>query len=297
MKRIILFLGLIGLGVARLGAVTPDHQLATQARTALYNIFEQEENWVKIHAAEALIAGGEAPAMRTRFLAMIPRVDTLPYRVGVWRVLANTSPTPAERAACVDRVEKIFLDLQAPDRSQAIETLCKLRCRLTGPSLALVQKIAAAGPDKLRPMAYWSLRFTDDTAAVKNLCTLLHSSEASQRQIGAYALRLLRETDPVALQTLAQVAAAEPADTVAYAYLHSAAFALNADPAHRADSRAVLENILAHGSTDARFEACHGLLAQVRRTDLPRYIPLLSDAGNDARVGAALTILSVYGRE
>ena len=50
MKRIILFLGLMGLGVARLGAVNPDHQLTTQARTALYNIFEQEENWVKIHA-------------------------------------------------------------------------------------------------------------------------------------------------------------------------------------------------------------------------------------------------------
>ncbi len=297
MKQIILLIGLMGLGFARLGAVNSDNQLITQARTALYNIFEQEENWVKIHAAEALIAGGDAQAIRTRFLAMIPTVDTLPYRVGVWRVLANTSPTAGERAACVARVEKIFLDLQAPDRSQAIETLCKLRCQLTGPSLALVQKIAAAGPDKLRPMAYWSLRFTDDDAAIKNLCALLHSSEASQRQIGAYALRQSRETDPVALRTLAQVAAAEPADTVAYAYVHSAAFALNADPAHRAESRAVLENILAHGSTDARFEACHGLLTQVTRADLPRYIPLLSDAGNDARVGAALTILSVYGRE
>jgi len=277
--------------------LAPETADAAHARAALHEIFDHEESWIKIHAAEALIGGGEAVQIREKFLQLVPVVNTLPYRVGVWRVLANTSPTAAERAACVAQVEKIFLDLSNPDRSQAIETLDKLRVRVSGPVLELVQQTARDGPAKLKPLAVWSLRLAGEPGAVEGLGALLRSPDASQRQIGAYALRQLRETDPGALRTLATAADAEKPGSAAYPYLLSAAFALNADPDRRATWRTALEAILTKGAMDARFEACHGLVAQVSLADLPRYIPLLDDSGNDTRVGAALTILYVHARE
>jgi sialidase-1 len=277
--------------------LAPETAEATHARAALHEIFDHEETWIKIHAAEALIAGGEAIQIREKFLKMVPTVDTLLYRVGIWRVLANTSPTAADRAACVAQVEKIFLNLSNPDRSQAIETLDKLRVKVSGPVLDLVKQTATQGPEKLKPLAVWSLRLAGEPGAVEGLCALLRSPDVTKRMNGAYALRLLHETDPVALRTLATAADAEAATTAAYPYLLSAAFALNADPARRAAWRTALEAILAKGAMDARFEACHGLVTQVSLADLPRYTPLLDDAGNDTRVGAALTILYVHARE
>ena len=275
----------------------PDDALAARAKATLHGIFDQEESWIKIHAAEALIAGGEAIAMRERFLKIAPTADALPYRVGVWRVLANTSPTMAERATCVAQVEKIFLNPTAPDRSQAIETLCKLRCKLSGPILDLVRRTAAEGTEPLKSLAIWSLDLSGEPGGFERFLGLLESSDVTERVLGAYALRLMRESDPAALRRLAKAADAEPADTRAYTYMLSAAFALNADPARRAVWRAALEKILATGSMEARFEACNGLVAQCTKADLPRYVSLLDDAGLDTRVGAALTILYVRARE
>ncbi len=277
--------------------VAPEEDDAIRARAALHDIFDHEESWVKIHAAEALIAGGEAIPIRERFLGLVPTVETRPYRVGVWRVLANTSPTAAERAACVAQVEKIFLDPTAKDRSQAIETLCKLRCRLDGPTLDLVRRTASEGPELLGPLVVWSLRLAEEPGALEKICALLRSPNPTMRLDAAYALRLLRETDPAALRALAQAAEAETPGTPPYPYLMSAAFALNADPARRAEWRAALEQILAQGTTDARFEACQGLLKNATLADLPRYGPLLREPAHDAQVGAALTILYVHARE
>ena len=275
----------------------PDDALAQRARATLHEIFEHEESWIKIHAAEALIAGGEAIAMRERFLKMAPAADTLPYRVGVWRVLANTSPTAAERAACVAQVEKIFLNPTAPDRSQAIETLCKLRVKVSGPMLELVRRTATDGPEPLKPLALWSLYLSDEPDGFERFVGLLQSPDVIGRVLGAYAMRLSRVSDPAALKKLALAADAEAADTRASTYLVSAAFALNADPARRPAWRAALEKILATGAMEARFEACNGLVQQCTAADLPRYGPLLDDPGPDTRVGAALTILYVRARE
>jgi len=57
--------------------------------------------------------------------------------------------------------------------------------------------------------------------------------------------------------------------------------------------RTALEEVLAKGSMDARFEVCNGLLSQATAASLPLYTSLLDDPGADTRVGAALTIL--YG--
>lgn len=279
------------VGLSRLTA--PPDALSGRAKAVLHEVLDREENWIKIHAAEALMAGGEAVAIRDRFLRLIPQVDALAYRVGVWRILANTSPTLAERAACVAQVEKIFLNPASADRSQALETLCKLRHPVAGPALEAVREIAAGPPAPLRGLAFWALRLTEEPGALASLGGLLHSREEGERLVAAYALRLLRENDPVVLGQLSRAAENEPPAARSFPYLVSAAFSLNADPARRAAWRTALEKILVTGSDAARFEACQGLLDQVTAADRPDFARLLEAPENDTRVGAALAILRV----
>ncbi len=271
----------------------PENALAAKSRKVLHDIFDHQEDWIKIHAAEALVVGGEAVAIRERFLAMAPKAEALPYRVGVWRVLANTSATAAERAECVAQVEKIFLNPTSPDLSQALETLCKLRVKVEGPVLDLVRRTADGPVGPMSALALWSLALRDEPKALERLGGLLRSPKDSMRLIAAYALRWLRTTDPTTLQWLTQAVAAEPRGSDASAYLLSAGFALNADPERRLAWRTALEEVLAKGSMDARFEVCNGLLSQSTAASLPLYTSLLDDPGADTRVGAALTIL--YG--
>ena len=283
------------INLSWLGA--PDEALTLRARKILHEIFDREESWIKIHAAEALIAGGEAIAMRERFLRLVPTVDTLPYRVGVWRVLANTSPTAADRAECVVQIEQIFLNPKSPDRSQAIETLGKLRCRLTGPMLDAARRTAAEGPEPLKVLAYWSLHLTGESGSLEKLLDMIRSDDGDKRAVAAYALRWLRDLDPAAMTVLARAADREAEGTRAKAYLTSAAFALEADPARRTAWRAALDKIVATGTMETRFEVCNGMVQQMAAEDLPRYVPLLDDPGADTRVGAALTILYVHARK
>jgi len=245
-----------------------------------------------------LIAGGEVAAVREQMLQLSLQADSLVYRIGVWRVLASTSATLPERAACVEQVEKIFLNPASPDRSQALETLCKLRHRVAGPALAAVRELAANPAEPLRGLALWALTLAGEAGARDSFVALLQSPEEGMRLVAAYGLRLMRASDPAVLAALAQAAAREPASTRAYPYLASAAFSLDADPARRGAWRARLEKILADESAaDAfRFEACQSLLPQLNRSDRPAFGRLLASAGPDTRVGAALVILSFSAR-
>ena len=126
---------------------------------------------------------------------------------------------------------------------------------------------------------------------------MIRSSDVDQGAVAAYALRWLRDLDPAAMTALARAADQEPEGTRAKAYLTSAAFALNADPARRTAWRSVLDGIVAAGNMETRFEVCNGMVQQVAIDDLPRYVPLLDDPGPDTRVGAAMTILYVRARK
>lgn len=262
-----------------------------RGRVILREIQDADETWVKIHAAEARLVGGEAAAVRREFLALAARADAYPYRVGIWRVLAGTAPTPADRAAAVAEVVKIFVAPASPDRSQALETLGKLGVRLQGEALAAARQIAASGPEGLRGLAFWALRNSGEPQALEQLCGLLRSPNETQRLIAAYALRWINETDAGALRQLAAAADAEPASSPAHPYLQSAAYALRADPARHEAWRTRLFTVLEQGSVAARWEACNGLLSQARPEDLPRYLPLLDDPESDTRIGAAMTFL------
>jgi len=274
----------------------PDDALTARARREVRAILAADETWVKIHAAEALVAGGEAAAIRREFLELSATAAARPYRVGIWRVLANTAPTHAQRLAATGEVAKIFLTPGAPDRSQALETLAKLRAPLDG-ALADEVRRTAAGSGPLAALARWALRGAGAPDALGPFVALFASADPGEKLVAAYGARLLGESEPRVLRALAAAADAEPGDSRAWVYLQAAAYARDADPARRAVWRGRLESVLATGSVDARFEAAQALAPAATPADLARVAPLLDEAGADTRIGAALVIFRLRYRQ
>ena len=74
-----------------------------RARQILHEILARRESWKMIHAAEALIAIGEGPAVRAFFAANQAAADQSDYRIGAWRVRARTAESLEERRRWIEK--------------------------------------------------------------------------------------------------------------------------------------------------------------------------------------------------
>ena len=299
-----LALGLVAAATspgATAGAPAPDptpDALGAHARGVLHQIMTSERSWVRIHAAEALIAAGEGEAIRAYFLSELPTTESSAFRIGVCRVLATTAHSVDERNTWIAKAESAYCDVTAPDRNQAIETLCKLGHRVSGPALAIVRQNAAGPPSAPMALALWASQIAGEPRALEGLTGLLTSDNPALRTSAAYALRWLHPSDPAVRGALARAVADEPAGANVTAYLLSAALTAGADPAQTADWETKLKQALFTGAMPARFEACWTLRHRYQVADLPQVAPLLDlpATENDTRVGAAMIILTILAR-
>lgn len=284
--------------VALRGASPPPAALAAHARGVLHGIMESERSFVRVHAAEALIAAGEADAVRAYFLRELPSTEASAFRIGVWRVLATTASSADERNSWIAKVGRTYCDPAAADRATAIETLCKLGYRVSGKTLELVRQDAAGKPSVPMVLALWSAQLAGEPDALTALTGLLTADDPKVRRTAAYALRWLHPTDSATRQALARAAAVEPADSPAYAYILGAALTVDADPAQAKDWVAKLDQVLATGALEARFEASWTLRYRYSVANLPPVAKLLDlpASENDTRVGAAMIILTTLAR-
>jgi HEAT repeat protein len=271
--------------------------LGEQARAVLHQIMVSEQSWVRIHAAEALMAAGETDAIRTYFLNELPRTESSAFRIGVWRVLAAAARSPEERATWIAKVERVYLDPTAPDQNQAIETLCKLGYHVSGPTLALVRRRLAEPPSAPMVLALWSAQIAGEPQALAGLTQLLTAGDPALRRSAAYALRWLHPSDPAARQALARAAAAAtPNLDPSSVYILGAALAVDADPAQTKNWVETLNLLMATNavSVGERFEASWTLQHRYKVADLPPLAGLLDlpDSENDVRIGAAMIILA-----
>ncbi len=274
--------------------------LEAHAWEVLHQIMDSEQTWVRIHAAEALIAAGEVREIRADFLKRKPDFESSKIRVGMWRVLATTSPTPADRADCIAHLEQIYLTPDAPDHPQSIETLCKLGEHLRGPARDLMRSEAKGAPSTQTVLALWASVNSKESGAVSKLTAQLESPDVNLRRLAAYALRWLKLPDEKVGQALSRAAEKEPADSSAYPYLLGAAVAAPAsDNLKKAGWIGKLDRVVATGTTDARFEASWTLKYFYMPADLPRIAPMLDLPAeqNDARIGAAAIILTTLARK
>lgn len=273
-------------------------ELEARCRAVLREVMAAESGWVKIHAAEARIDAGEAAEVRAEFLRDRAALERLPCRIGVWRVLANTAPSPADRQAWIQRIVDVYLDPAAPDHPQSIETIGKLGHAVSGPALELVRAEAARPASVSMLLAVWAARLAGESGAQARLLELLQSPQVELRSDAAYALRWLRPTDLASCAALVHAAATEPAASAARPYILGAALQTNADPAQADAWERELETILLIGATDARFEASQTVKRRCPEARAAAFAPLLDlpPAQNDARVGAAMVILLSRGR-
>src|SRR5262245_23468833 len=103
------------------------HALSERARTTLLDVLQRDETFIKVHAAEILNARGETARVREVFLRELERSSEVSgYRVGIWRVLAQSAASPNERSQWIAKIAAAFMDAAAADRLGAIESLAKL---------------------------------------------------------------------------------------------------------------------------------------------------------------------------
>lgn len=160
----------------------------------LQNILLKQQEWVKVHAAEFLIASGNEEEVKEVFLQELKRHgDQSQYRIGIWRVLTRLS-SGEEAAKYEKKIVDAFLDLDGKDRIHAIETMAKLELSPL-PDHPRKTKIALMSQEKsLAAYTHWAIAYTNsdslNSAKQYFLEKLLNEKEERvQRQIAAYVLR------------------------------------------------------------------------------------------------------------
>ena len=133
--------------------VTPE--LRQRAASVIRQVFDQEQEFVKVHAAEYLLALGYPEGVKEVFAKQMDLHGSDPgYRIGIWRVLFRSANDDREQAKWIGRIRDVFLDLTASDRSNAAESLVKLSCKLRNEDMATVERIAQYDNAALVPNAW-----------------------------------------------------------------------------------------------------------------------------------------------
>ena len=239
---------------------------------SLRQSFANETNFIRIHAAEALVEhgmGDEVAAVLAREAATAPPIT----RIGVWRVLARTSSDPA-RAGHVAKLNQTLSD----DR-EAITRLAD----------------EASPPQSCHPL--WLLVLSGDTKAEGRLAGLLDSPDEVARLVAAYVIGRLSTISDETRRKLVTVADNEPAWSPALGYLLAAATLRGKELFidQRLRFRRRLIERLKDGSVNERYEAALAIGATGDLTDLENLQPLLSQPG-DPRIGAAQGALRILKR-
>ncbi|HEY1763889.1 MAG TPA: hypothetical protein VGF85_03130 [Opitutaceae bacterium] len=285
-------LSIVGLSLAASRLPAAGDGPRQEALACLWSIVHNDSGWTRIHAAESLIRAGprESSAVQTLFLAELPTLEGSTYRIGAWRVLAETALSDEDRNQWIGKIEDAFVDTAAADRSNALESLGKLRAPLTGSVLDEARIWAdAEGPRSV--LGLWSLYFGGDLSALTRLDEALRSPDPEMRGDAAYAFRWMQVSTPRILRDLAWTADAEPSESSAYVYVVGAAVALRADPGRLDHWKSILETILFKGSADYRFEAAQALGPLMTKADIPRLLPLLTRPTSDDRTAGCVCLL------
>src|SRR5262249_8953552 len=140
----------------------------------------QRGTWLSVHAAEDLaLLGRREPVIA----AFVPQAEsaTPPFRIGVWRVLALSAPTPAIRDDYIQRIRGVLVDTGASDRLHAMEALAKIAAPITSDAERRHVTESAASGDGGAPFALWRLSVAGDANVPERLAELVKSSDSVTR--------------------------------------------------------------------------------------------------------------------
>lgn len=273
-----------------------DAALRDRALRVVRSALATEARWVKVHAAEALLAIDEREAVRRVFDRELAAHGAEPeYRVGIWRVLAQAASAPAQTESWTRKIVDAFLDPHGPDRLHASETLGKLRYRARAPEVGAFELAARGSAGPLAANASWVLATSGQPDAERRLADLLAARDAATRATAAYAVRLMPAPSPDLRNALMNVVAADAGEGLVHASLVAAAF-VHAPAGRKASFRAALAADATSGDADMKSEACGALASSGGGDDVPLLARLLDDRNVDVQVAAARAILEIDRR-
>lgn len=275
-------------------------------------LYEQEE-WVKVHAAEYLLWAGYPEGVRAEFLTEEKRLGAKPqYRVGIWRVLVQCTDNESERMIWLNKIKAAFLDENGADRIHAAETLAKLHISALADTPETTRRALESNLPALALYTFWSTAFGSarqlefvKMGLIKNL-TLLSDPDWTKKPISAYALRQLGDLNVRQWELLADAALKEPETSAARLNMLSAAWltAVNTSDAKLPPIKTALLKYHAARTKGERSEMAMALAAKGNADDLPVLSEMFENkmplgdpvADYDVRAAAAYAILKIRQR-
>lgn len=224
--------------------------------SVLRGVLHNNSEWIKVHAAEYLLWSGHPEAVKEVFLRENDNSGTQsPYRIGIWRVLAQAEINPDQRRVWIEKIKAAFLDTAGLDRIHAAETLAKLRISPMIGHEAATNVILRGEKSALSLYTRWSVCYTNQDSlrhASSGLITDIAGAgtDVISKQILAYALRQMGELSPELWTQLSVLALLEPEGSAARVYLLSAAYVTRPD-GHAADTYNALRLALLQYSVSA----------------------------------------------
>jgi SSS family solute:Na+ symporter len=274
--------------------VTPE--LRQRAVTVLRETLDCEARWIKVHAAEFLLALDYPEGVGETFDQELASAGDEPeYRIGIWRVLARAAARERDRDAWIGKIRDVFVDPDAPDRLHAVETLAKLGYQASKDEAEPFEMAARGDDGRMAAFASWVLFNSGMPHGEARLVELLASDDGPTRSIAAYALQHLTPLRRETLVALFAAAISEPSDSASRVFLTSAV-AVHAHDAHRDAWRRQLWALIRSGSETERRLACQALAAVGQAEDLRALTDLLDDSDGDVRAAAACAILRLERR-
>ena len=282
------------------------NQIKSQALEELRSVLQEQTGWVKVHAAEFLLWAGYPDGVKAVYQDEESHYSTVtPYRIGIWRVLAQAADTEEEKEGYIEKILEAFLDTAGADRIHASETLAKLE---RSPAKANAEVTAAALTSDVKALAWytrWAVAFDSADSRVrakKALLEQLSEEDPTARIIAAYSLRKIGGLSQSEWKTLSEAAAREPTTSPASVYLLSAAL-ITADDAYGETEKiySSLRDFAQAPGKGERMEMCIALAEKGSENDIPLLVALLNNEtplgreedDADVRAAAAFALLKI----
>lgn len=291
--------------------------VSEKAINELRTVLQEQSQFIKVHAAEYLIwLGYKEEVKKVYQLEDSLHSKETPYRIGIWRVLAQAEEKQEDQMRWVNKIFDVYGNPDAPDRLHATETLAKLQQSPLARYPEITQNTLASDNRNLNTYALWAVSYSSDSALAKNHAEFLRLAEEDSnqiiRKISAYILRKMDSISADEWLVLANKALSEP-DTseMKHSLLNTAFVTLPAGMKKTDLFQNIYKEMLNNShlfSAGSRIELALSLAEKGNTDDLPILISMLnnensagiyeinSKEGADVRATAAYAILKIKKR-
>lgn len=292
----------------------PDNHLQDEAIDTLRKIVNEQQEWVKVHAAEFLIWTGNTQGVKEIFLKEQEQLgNQSPYRIGIWRVLTQLS-SGDEANEYKTKIVQAFSDTAGKDRLHAIETMAKLKLSPLPQYAAQVADALNGSNKSFAGYTHWAIAYTnaDSMKASKQyfLERLLDEKEdILLRRIAAYVLRNSENLEVGQWISLSEMVLALPENAEGkISFVTAALLTVPAQVEYTEPYKKIFAQLLSFGNKkekSARMEVAAALAATGNAEQLPLLETWLRNAeptgkasdDADVQASAAFAILNIVERE